>query len=295
MENKIILITGATGGIGKQTAISLAKLGFQIAITGRNKESGNQAVKEIQTASGNNNINLLIGDLSTFEGIRSIAEQFKNNHQTLDILINNAGSAAPKLLKTKNELETNFAVNVIAPFLLTKLLLPNLKNSLCPRVVCLTGGDIPSKLEIDNLQCEKEFNGLSSYSQSKLTMMTLMYEFSQQIKNENITVNICYPGQASTNMTQSVTKEMLPRFLRLLFPLFKLLTKPDNGKSAEKASKSSVYLATSVSLNNITGKYYSKKCKETEIPKCVTDENNRKYVWDYVNKILTDNRLIDKW
>ena len=293
--NKATLITGATGGIGKQTAISLAKLNYSIAITGRNKENGEKAVEEIQSLSGNNKIELLIGDLSTFEGIKSIAEQFQNKFEKLDILINNAGSAAQKFEKTKNGLELNFATNVIAPFFLTNLLLPNLQKSDNPRVICLTGGDLPSKLEIDNLQCEKEFKGLASYSQSKIAMMTLFYEYSQQMKNEKITINICYPGQASTNMTQSVTKEMLPKLMRPIFPIFKLLIKPDNGKSAEKASKSSVFLATNENLGNVTGKYYNKKCKETEMPKCVIDINNRKFVWYYVNKVLTDNKLINKW
>lgn len=286
MKGKTILITGATGGIGKQTAISLALLGATVVVTGRNIESGKQAVKEIQNTSKNNNIDLLISDLSTFEGVKSIAVQFQEKYKALDVLINNAGSAATKFEKTKNGIETNFAVNVLAPFLLTKFLLPNLENSSVSRVICLMGGSIPSKLELDNLQCEKGFKGLNSYSQSKLAMMTLMYEFSQQIKNDKITINICYPGQASTNMTQSVTKEMFPKLMQPIFPLFKWITKPDNGKSAEKVSKSSVYLATSDNLNNKTGKYYNKKCKETKIPKCVKDENNRKYVWNYVNKIL---------
>lgn len=294
MKDKIVLITGATGGIGKQTAINLAKLNYTIAITGRNKENGEKAVNEIQSISGNNKIVLLIGDLSTFEGIKIIAEQFQNNFEKLDILINNAGSAAQKFEKTTNGIELNFATNVIAPFFLTNLLLTNLQKSLNPRVICLTGGDLPSKLEIGNLQCEKEFKGLSSYSQSKIAMMTLFYEFSQQMKNDKITINICYPGQASTNMTQNVTKEMLPIGMRLLFPVFKLLIKPDNGKSAEKASKSSVFLATNEVLGNVTGKYYNKNCKETEMPKCVLDTNNRKIVWNYVNKILKDNKLINK-
>ena len=283
---KIVLITGATSGIGKQTAISLSKLGFTVVITGRNRESGEQAVIEIQNTSQNKNIHLLIGDLSTIEGVKSIAEQFQEKYKKIDVLINNAGSAASKFEKTKNDLELNFAVNVSAPFLLTRLLLPNLKNSSVSRVICLMGGDIPAKLELDNLQSEKEFKGLDSYSQSKLTMMTLMYEFSQQIKNDKITINICYPGQASTNMTQSVTKEMLPKLMRPIFPIFKLMTKPDNGKSAEKASKSSVYLATNETLNNTTGKYYNKKCKETSMPKCVTDESTGKFVWNYVNTIF---------
>jgi NAD(P)-dependent dehydrogenase (short-subunit alcohol dehydrogenase family) len=284
---KIVLITGATGGIGKQIAISLAKLGFTIVITGRNKENGEAAVTEIQKIAGNNNIELLIGDLSSFDGITSLVEQFCHKFQKLDILIHNAGSATQKLLKSKNGIELNFAINVIAPFLLTKLLLSSLKNSDNPMVICVTGGDIPKKLEIDNIQCEKVFKGLASYSQSKLMMMIVMYELSQQNINEKFTVNICYPGQASTIMTQSVTKEMFPKLMQPIFPIFKMITKPDNGKSAQKASKSSVFLATKESLKDITGKYYNKKCKEIKLPACVLDIGNRKYLWNYVNNLIT--------
>jgi len=113
---------------------------------------------------------------------------------------------------------------------------------------------------MDNLQSEKSFDGLNTYSQTKLAMMALMYEFAQREKG--VTINVCYPGQASTNMTRSVTPEMLPRAMRWMFPIFKLLVREDGGKSAAKAARSSVYLASSPEVEGVTGKYFDTNCKE---------------------------------
>ena len=290
MKDKIVLITGATGGIGKQTAISLALLGATVVVTGRNKKTGEEAIKEIKAFSKNEKIDLILADISTIAGIKSLITKFKSKYNHLDILINNAGLAGNEYKKTIDGFEASFAVNIIAPFLLTNLLMESLKASQNARVITLTGGDLPSKIQLDNLQSEKSFNGLSTYSQTKIIMMCLMYEYSQRQLNSNITMNICYPGQASTSMTQNVTADMLPFLMRPIFPLFKLLVRPDNGKSAKKASRSSVYLATSKDLEKKTGIYCDKNVQLKEMPKVVTDEYNRKYIWDKVAE-LTNNKI----
>ncbi len=288
MKNKIILITGATSGIGKQTAISLATMGATVIVTGRNQQNGEEAIKEIKAISKNENIDLILADISTIAGIKSLVTKFKSKYNHLDILINNAGLAGNEYKKTNDGFEANFAVNVIAPFLLTNLLMESLKASQNARVITLTGGDLPSKIHLDNLQSEISFNGLSTYSQTKMIMMCLMYEYSQRELKSNITMNICYPGQASTSMTQNVTADMLPFLMRPIFPLFKLLVRPDNGKSAKKASRSSVYLATSKDLENKTGIYCDKNVQLKEMPKVVTDEYNRKYIWDKVAELINN-------
>ncbi len=285
MKDKIVLITGATGGIGKQTALTLAKVGAQVIITGRNENNGVEAVEEIKRFSGNSKVNLLLADVSKQADIKALANQVKEKYERLDILINNAGLAAAKRQLTDDGIESNFAVNVVAPFLLTHLLLDSLKNSQSARVITLMGGDVPAKLEIDNLQGERNFDGLNSYSQSKLAMMIVMYEFSQQIQGSKITMNCCYPGQASTNMTRGVTPEMLPKAMRWMFPIFKLMTRPDNGKSAAKASQSSIYLASSMEVEGVTGQYFNPKCKETEMPKIVFDSEVRHNLWAMVRQI----------
>jgi NAD(P)-dependent dehydrogenase (short-subunit alcohol dehydrogenase family) len=287
MINKIILITGATSGIGKQTAISLASMGATIVITGRNHEKGEEAIKEIKSISKNENIDLIIADLSTIDGIKRLVSAFKSRYSNLDILINNAGLAANEYKITPDGFESNFAVNVVAPFVLTTLLLDTLHSSANPRVITLTGGDLPSKIDLENIQSELSFKGLSTYSQTKMVMMCLMYEFSRRLADSKITMNICYPGQASTNMTQNVTANMLPFLMRPFFPIFKFLVRPDKGESAKKASRSSVYLATSNDLENKTGIYCTKNLELKPMPKVVTDENNRRFIWDRVNDLIT--------
>lgn len=285
MEQKIILITGATGGIGKHTALSLAKMGATVVITGRSLASGEAAVAEIKHASGNSKVDLLLGDLTSMKSIRALVEQFSARYQRLDVLINNAGTASPSRMLTEDGVETNFAVNVQAPYLLTTLLMDRLNASPSGRVITLMGGETPSVLRLDNLQGERSFDGLNSYSQSKLAMMALMVEYAARVQGGKVTINVCYPGQASTNMTRSVTPEMLPAPLRLVFPLFKLLTRFDNGVSAEKASRSSVYLAASPEVEGVNGKYFDTKSRPTEWPKTILDLKARQRVWETAEAI----------
>ncbi|MBI5824795.1 MAG: SDR family oxidoreductase [Chloroflexi bacterium] len=283
MQNKIVLITGATGGIGKQTALALAKMGAQVVITGRSKLSGEAAVAEIKQQSGNPKIDLLIGDLSAQINVRSLAEQFKVKFDRLDVLINNAGLTSSKKELTADGIESNFAVNVVAPFLLTHLLMDSLKASSSARVINLMGGDVPAKLDMDNLQSEHSFDGLNTYSQTKLAMMAVMYEFSQREKG--VTINVCYPGQASTNMTRSVTPDMFPRAMRFIFPLYKFMTRADGDKSAAKASRSSVYLASSAEVEGVSGKYFDVNSKMAAWPAAVLNTVTRERLWSTVEQL----------
>ena len=283
MKDKIIFITGATSGIGFQTALALAKMGAQVIITGRSQKTAEEAVANIKSASGNSRVDYLLADLSARKNIRTLAEQFKARYERLDVLINNAGLAASQKELTEDGLESDFAMNVVSPFLLTNLLMDLLKKSSSPRVVTLMGGDVPAKLDMDNLQSEKSFDGLNTYSQTKLAMMALMYEFAQREKG--VTINVCYPGQASTNMTRSVTSEMLPRAMRWMFPIFKLAVREDGGKSAAKAARSSVYLASSPEVDGVTGKYFDTNCKEAAWSPAVMDEANREMLWKIVERL----------
>lgn len=286
MKDKVILITGATSGIGKQTAISLAEMGANVIITGRDKANAETAIQEIREKSKNPNIHYLLADISTISGVKALANAFLEKYAKLDVLINNAGSAVAEYKTTVDGFEMNFAVNVIAPYLLTSLLLDALKRSIAPKVITLMGGDVSNKIDLENLQSEKGFSGLTTYSHTKIIMMCLMYEYAQQLKNVNITCNICYPGQASTKMTQNVTAQMFPWYVRLFFPLFKLLTRPDNDVSAKKASRSSVFLASAKEVEKQTGIYVNTHSQRKEMPSVALLPENRKYLWEYVNNLL---------
>jgi len=283
MENKIILITGATSGIGFQTALALAKMKSHIIVTGRSEKSAQEAVAKLKAESENDRVGFLLADLSAQKNIRALAEQFKARYERLDVLINNAGLATSKYELTEDGIESDFAMNVVTPFLLTTLLMDSLKKSSSPRVVTLMGGDVPATLDMDNLRSEKSFDGLNTYSQTKLAMMALMYEFAQREKDA--TINVCYPGQASTSMTRSVTPEMLPRAMRWMFPIFKLMVRDDGGKSAAKASRSSVYLASSKEVQGVTGKYFDTNCKEAAWSPAVMNAEHRQRIWQIVETL----------
>jgi NAD(P)-dependent dehydrogenase (short-subunit alcohol dehydrogenase family) len=287
MHNKIILITGGTGGIGKQTALTLANMGAHVVVTGRSKQSGEEAVVEIKSASGNSKVDLLLADLSLQSNVRALAEEFNRKYPRLDVLINNAGLAPSRKEMTEDGIESSFAVNVIAPFLLTHLLMDSLKSAPSARVISLMGGNVPARLDLENLQSERSFDGLNTYSQTKLAMMVLMYEFAQRIRG--VTINACYPGQASTNMTRSVTPEMFPGVMRWMFPLFKWMTRPDDGKSAAKASQSSVYLASSVEVEGVTGKYFNSKCEVTPFSPAALDSETCQRLWEIVERLANIN------
>ena len=282
MKNKIVLITGATDGIGKQTAISLAKMGATLVVTGRNKQRGEAAIAKIKSISGNVNVELLLADISSQRGIVELVQQFVAKFDKLDVLINNAGSAANERKLNVDGVELNFATNVLAPYQLTTQLMDLLKKSDSPRVITLMGGDLPKVLEMDNLQAQKSFDGLSYYSQTKLTMMAMMYEYAERLKGQKITINVCYPGQASTNMTQNVTADMLPGMMKIIFPLFKFFVRPDGGKSAEKASRSSVYLASSNEVEGKTQLYFDKNVKLTKWPEVIQLKTTRDKIWQLV-------------
>lgn len=284
MKDKIVLITGATSGIGFQTALALAKMGAQVIVTGRSQTSAQEAVTKLKAESKNERVDFLLADLSAQKNVRALAEQFKARYERLDILINNAGLAASKKELTEDGVESDFAMNVVTPFLLTHLLMDSLKKSASPRVITVMGGDVPAALDMDNLQSEKSFDGLNTYSQTKLAMMVLMYEFAQREKS--VTINVCYPGQASTSMTRSVTPEMLPLAMRWMFPIFKLMVRDDGGKSAAKASRSSVYLASSKEVQGVTGKYFDTNCKEAAWSPAVMDAGNRKQLWKIVERMF---------
>lgn len=283
-----ILITGGTGGIGYQTALQLARRGAQVLVTGRNATSGATAVAELQAASDNTTVPLLLGDLATQAGVQALARQVTERYGRLDMLIHNAGLAAAERQLTEDGIEATFAVNVLAPWLLTRLLLPVLQASPAARVVTLTGGSHPARIELDNLQAERTFVGLTTYSHAKLVMMAVMYEYAERLRGTSITVNVCYPGQASTAMTRQVTRAMFPGMLGLFWPLFRLAVRPDNGASAQRASRSSVYLATAPDVAGLSGIYVNPQCKTVPWPAAVLDRAVRQQLWAYLKGLVND-------
>jgi NAD(P)-dependent dehydrogenase (short-subunit alcohol dehydrogenase family) len=285
MTGKTILVTGGTGGIGKHTAIGLAKLGARVIVSGRDQQRGLEGVADIQRASNNQNVHLLLADLSTMAGVRQLANTFKAQFNQLDVLVNNAGLLKGQRSETTDGLEADFAVNVVAPYLLTLELLPLLQASR-GRIVNLNGGMPFGQIDLNNMQAEKSFEGLRTYSHAKMLMTAASFEFARRLSSTGVTINVVYPGGASTAMTQAMTPKMLPRFMRLFWPIFSaMMQKQDGGTGATKAAHSSILAASSNELVGKTGLMLGTNGKISKSHASIRDPRNQQVIWQTLERI----------
>lgn len=281
MKGKTVIITGGTGGIGQQTAIGLARLGARILITGRHAQRGAEAESLIKLESGNRDVQFVQGNLSSLSAVATLSSTLLEQVSRLDVLINNAGVFAKELIKSDDGFESGFAVNVAAPLALTLNLRPALKAAAPSRVINVTGGSPSTILDIDNLQAEKGLDGLNTYSHTKRAMEAMSVILAKKLVTEGIYLNIVYPGQAATSMTRSVTTADVPWFMRPIWPLVsRRMQKDDGGVSASKASRSSVWAASTSELDGVSGSYFDRSCAETQFNESVQNLNNQQYVYD---------------
>jgi len=259
VNNQTIFITGATDGIGKLTAMQLANQGVHILIHGRNEKKLNGVIDEIKNETGNKNIEGFIADLSSLAEVQELANEVLEKHSRLDALINNAGVGTADKRYGKDGTELRFAVNYLAPFLLTHLLLPALKNAAPSRIVNVSSvGQSP--VNFDDIMLEKKFDGGKAYTQSKLALIMFTIDLAEQLESENITVNALHPGTyLDTNMVRN--SGISP------------WGKPESGADAE------VFLALSPQLEGITGKYFDVK-REARAHEQAYDANARKKLWE---------------
>jgi len=268
MEGKICIITGANSGIGKATAIGLAKMNAIIVMICRSKERGEEAQKEIIELTGNKKVDLLLCDLSSQESIRKFVSEFKSKYQKLHILINNAGVMLSKRGVSVDGFEMNFAVNHLGPFLLTNLLLDVLKKSAPSRIINVSSAaHRMAKMDFDDLQSEKmKYRLMKIYGASKLALMLFSYELSRKLEGTSVTVNTLHPGLVNTNLGQDQSS-FSQGFGKLFF------------KKAEKGAETSIYLASSQEVEGITGKYFAKKQQKQSSEESY-NEDYAKRLWD---------------
>ncbi len=268
MEGKICIITGANSGIGKATAIGLAKMNATLVMLCRDKERGESAQNEIMELTGNKNVDLFLCDLSSLKEIRNFATEFKSKYKNLHVLINNAGVMLSKKDFSVDGFEMNFAVNHLAPFLLTNLLLDILKKSAPSRIINVgSAAHRMGKIDFEDLQRENKKGRLMGlYGNSKLAMTLVSYELSRILEGSNVTVNVLHPGLINTNLGRdrsSTSKGFASKFF----------------KSPEIGAKTSIFLASSPEVEGITGKYFTKK-KEKESSKKSYNEEYAKRLWE---------------
>jgi NAD(P)-dependent dehydrogenase (short-subunit alcohol dehydrogenase family) len=264
MENKVILITGSTDGIGKQTALDLAKLGATVLIHGRNRTRCENTATEIKTKTGSQSLEFFVADLALLRQIRNLAKEIKSKHDKLDVLINNAGVIENQRKLTEDGYEMTFAVNHLAYFLLTGLLLDLLKKSAPSRIINVSSMSHSSHIDFDDLQSEKHFRGYSAYSLSKLCNILFTYELAERLQGSGVTANCLHPGTINTKL------------LRMNF---------SGGRPVSEGSKTSVYLATAPELEKVTGKYFVDK-RETRSSDISYDPEVRRKLWEMSERMV---------
>ena len=276
---RTIVITGGTGGIGLYTAIGLAKTGARILVTGRDATRGQAAVARIQQESGHDAVELVTGDLSTKAGVAALADALLEATDRIDVLVNNAGMMAQERIVNDDGLELDFAVNVVAPYELTQRLRPALAAGSPSRVLVVTGGKASGPFDSSDLQSERSFVPLVNYTMTKRAAEAMSLAIADELAADGIFLTIVYPGRASTAMTQAMTPSSLPWFMRPAWPVFRILIpKSDGGKSAEKAARSSVFAATTDTLEGKGGLYVDTNQQIADLHPTVHDATNQSRV-----------------
>jgi NAD(P)-dependent dehydrogenase (short-subunit alcohol dehydrogenase family) len=247
MNGKICLVTGGTNGIGKATAQALAQMGATVVIVGRNALKTTQLVEEIRAASGNKNVDSLLADLSSQQAARRLADEFKSKYSHLHVLLNNAGGFFMRRQLSVDGIEMTFALNHLASFLLTDLLLDTIKASAPARIINVSSGAHTSgKIEFDNLQGERDYRP-RTYDNSKLANILFTVELARRLEGTGVTVNALHPGFVATGFAKNNGK-VIAALIGLLAPLV--------ARSPEKGAETSIYLASSPSVESITGEYF---------------------------------------
>jgi NAD(P)-dependent dehydrogenase (short-subunit alcohol dehydrogenase family) len=248
MAGKTVLVTGGTGGIGKATATGLAALGARLGIVGRDRRRAEAAAADIAAASGNPAVDVFTADMSAQAEVRRLAAEVLHTYPRLDVLVNNVGGFWATRHVTVDGLEHTFAVNHLAPFLLTNLLLGRLKESAPARVVTVSSGaQAMGRINFDDLQGEDGYSGQRAYNQSKLANVMFTYELARRLAGTGVTATVLHPGVVRTRFGAEDPSPIY-RMLPLVRPFM---------KSPEKGAATSLYLASSPEVQDVTGRYFA--------------------------------------
>jgi retinol dehydrogenase-14 len=251
MADKVVLITGGTGGIGKATALGLATLGARVGITGRDRVRADQAAADIRAASGNPAVDAFAADLSAQAEVRRLASAVLAAYPRLDVLVNNVGGFWAHRHPTADGLERTFALNHLAPFLLTTLLLERLKASAPARVVTVSSGaQARGRIAFDDLQGTRAYSGPRAYSQSKLANVMFTTELARRLKGTGVTATCLHPGVVRTNFGADDQAWFFAVISRLVRPLL---------KTPAQGAQTPIYLASSPDLDGLSGQFFANR------------------------------------
>tara|TARA_A100001035_G_scaffold50780_1_gene36951 strand:- start:163 stop:1005 length:843 start_codon:yes stop_codon:yes gene_type:complete len=277
--NKNCIITGATDGIGKQTAIELANLGYNLGLVGRNEEKGMSVVKEIENITRNKSIKYFNADLSVIRKLKNLVNDIKKDFESIDVLVNNAGAYFSDYEKTEEGLEKTFALNHISYFALTHLLLDSLEAKRFSRVINVaSAAHFNAKLDTSDFQMENKYKGWTAYCNSKLMNILFTYEADKRFKEKDISFNCLHPGFVNTsfgNNNRGFGKNILSIGKKII------------AINVKKGASTNVYLASSNKLSKVSGKYFYKS-KIMKSSKISYLDSHQKQLWSYSKKIIND-------
>jgi NAD(P)-dependent dehydrogenase (short-subunit alcohol dehydrogenase family) len=272
---KVCLITGANSGVGKAAALALAGMGATVVLLCRDAERGKAAQADVAAAATGSAPQLVLADLSSQQEIRGVAEAIQQRISRLDVLVNNAGAFFAKRSTTVDGLECTFAINHLAYFLLSDLLLDLLKRSAPARIINLSSGShVQAHLDFEDLQSEHNYNGWRAYGRSKLANVLFTYALARRLTGSGVTVNAVHPGVVKTNFGRS------SGFLR-----FGMRAAGTFLLSPEEGADTVVYLATSPDVADVTGRYFVKRKPIRSSPES-RDQDVQERLWQ-VSEQLT--------
>jgi NAD(P)-dependent dehydrogenase (short-subunit alcohol dehydrogenase family) len=257
MTGKTVLITGGTGGIGRAAAVGLASMGARVGITGRDQARAEAAAAAIARESGNQAVDVFVADLSSQAEVRRLADEVLAAYPRLDVLLNNVGGFWAHRHLTADDLERTFALNHLAPFLLTNLLLERLTASAPARVVTVSSAaQSMGTIDFDDLMGERKYSGQDAYNQSKLANVMFTYELARRSAETGVTATALHPGMTSTAFG---AEDMARGWGPLIAVMRPFMKRPARG------AETPVYLASSAEAEGVTGRYFSdRKIKTTK-------------------------------
>jgi NAD(P)-dependent dehydrogenase (short-subunit alcohol dehydrogenase family) len=263
------MVTGATNGMGLIAARELAKLGARVVVVSRNQQKCVTVAEQIKSQTGNTQVEYIAVDLSSRAGIQQAAHEFKKQHTRLDVLLNNAGAIYMSRQLSKDNIELTFALNHLNYFHLTILLLDVLKASGSARIVNVASDMHRShKLNFDDLQAEKSYNGMAVYGRSKLANVLFTYELARKLEGTKVTANALHPGFVSTGFGKNNGK-LMKIVLGLLSPI---------QREPEEGAATSVYLASAPEVQGVSGKYFV-DCKPVDSDPVTYDRPTAEKLW----------------
>jgi NAD(P)-dependent dehydrogenase (short-subunit alcohol dehydrogenase family) len=273
MQGKHVLITGGTAGIGRETALGLARLGADVTLLGRDRAKAERAAAAIRTASGNDAVSALAADLADRDAVHQAAEEYRLRHKRLDVLLNNAGLFLPRREVTRDGQEWTFATVYLGHYLLTQLLLERLKAAEQGRILFVTCPPAQARVRFEDLTLERGYSTLKAQFQAKGALFMLMHELCYRVSGTPVTVNCMLPGL----MIRTDLLANMPFYMRWAVRLF--------GMSPAKAAEAQIWLASAPELAGVTNRYFLGRVEKPLSGQIVDDQATRK-LWQLSQALM---------